>query len=243
MNQPLLLSSAAKSLPEAVRIRCLNIQFEGRLARHEIPAFRGALAGTMKDHSLFHNHRADGIPMYRYPLIQYKVQNGRAAMQCFEDGVDAAQIYLSKGIRSLRINGRELETEVRRMDLKRWMLRTWDQLFHYRIHQWIAATGEGFSDFVLAPTYIEKVKVLERRLVNQLVLAARGLGCQPVAPVKASITWLSGPKPFVFKETRLHVFHATFTTNLCLPEYTGIGKGAAWGLGVIERERRAGDED
>jgi len=37
-----------------------------------------------------------------------------------------------------------------------------------------------------------------------------------------------------FKETRLSSFDVRFETNVWLPRYMGLGKGAALGFGVVE---------
>jgi hypothetical protein len=38
---------------------------------------RGALARAFADDDLFHQHTADGKPLYRYPRIQYRWWQGR----------------------------------------------------------------------------------------------------------------------------------------------------------------------
>lgn len=65
-----------------------TIIFNLRIQENELRLFRGAiihLAGL--EEILFHNHIEDGY-RYSYPLIQYKIIQGHAAIICLEKGIE-----------------------------------------------------------------------------------------------------------------------------------------------------------
>jgi hypothetical protein len=73
------------------KIRYLTVRFDALLDRHELPAFRGAIAAIAgSEHPLFHNHddREPGGVIYRYPAIQYKRVGRSPLIVCLEAGVD-----------------------------------------------------------------------------------------------------------------------------------------------------------
>ncbi len=50
------------------KIRILKVSFDTKIAKHEIPAFRGAFVDKIgNDHLLFHNHISDTELLYKYP--------------------------------------------------------------------------------------------------------------------------------------------------------------------------------
>jgi hypothetical protein len=59
------------------KLRFLRVRFDGELAAHEVPAFRGAMAQKAGlEHSLFHNHTSEGY-RYGYPLIRGQTRASR----------------------------------------------------------------------------------------------------------------------------------------------------------------------
>jgi len=46
------------------------------LRASHIHKFRGFIGNLFKEHDLIHNHDEKGTPIYRYPLIQFKLMEG-----------------------------------------------------------------------------------------------------------------------------------------------------------------------
>ena len=70
-------------------LRTLQVRFDTPIARWELPLLRGAIISLLsRDNTIYHNHEAGGL-RYAYPLIQYRQIDGKAALVCVADGVDA----------------------------------------------------------------------------------------------------------------------------------------------------------
>jgi len=55
------------------------------LRASQIHKFRGFVVNAFKDHDLIHNHDEKGKPIYRYPLIQFKLIDRTPAIIAITD--------------------------------------------------------------------------------------------------------------------------------------------------------------
>ena len=87
------------------KINLLKATFDLPLHAKQLAQFRGAVAESAGlENDLFHNHKGENEFHYRYPLIQYKLNKGKACMVGIGEGVDALFTFLLKSGR--RIIGR-----------------------------------------------------------------------------------------------------------------------------------------
>ena len=94
-------------------LRSLRVRFENEISAAELHAFRGAVAARAGlEHTLFHNHAATGELRYRYPLIQYQRLGKNPALLCLNEGVEAAQHFLTQPDWELDLNGHLLRLQV-----------------------------------------------------------------------------------------------------------------------------------
>src|SRR5512133_775738 len=90
------------------KIRLLQVLFEDEIHASEIPALRGAIIEKAgRKNIIFHNHLDDSKFLYRYPLIQYKCLNKRAALICIDYAVDEIHNFFGNTDWSIRLSGRE----------------------------------------------------------------------------------------------------------------------------------------
>ena len=81
-----------------MNVRVLTIKFANPLRHQQVPEFRGAVIAALdQKRLLFHNHDEQGL-RYAYPLIQYKVLDGKAAIVATGEGALYANIILQKGV-------------------------------------------------------------------------------------------------------------------------------------------------
>ena len=75
-------------MADITKIPYITIVFENHLMHRELPLFRGAIISKVPEkYVLFHNH-LKGSFRFAYPLIQYKIIEGKAALFCIGDGTD-----------------------------------------------------------------------------------------------------------------------------------------------------------
>lgn len=222
-------------LPTIVRARYLRVEFGMDLHPKDIPDFRGAIGermGLAENH--FHNHGAEGEAIYRYPLIQYKSIHGKAAIVAMNDGADAMQRYFSGPDRRLMVAGQGHELTVEDLRMNQVVMRTWNQQFHYRIQNWIALQDRPFQDYQATTSLSRRATILESRLTSNMLTMARGLDWWVESPIEVSITQFWEAHTVRLKDVRFLAFNATFSTNVFLPDFIGLGKGAAFGFGVVK---------
>jgi hypothetical protein len=81
----------------AHKLKYLRIEFDEKIAGHEIPLFRGALIDKVgKENILFHNHLDDKVYQYGYPLIQYKIVHHRPTLLCLHKGTEEVHHFFSQ---------------------------------------------------------------------------------------------------------------------------------------------------
>jgi hypothetical protein len=222
------------------RIRYLTIRFDAELARHEITAFRGAIANAVgPQHTLFHNHddRESGGVIYRYPAIQYKRIGRNPLLVCIEEGVDEIHHLFQKQSWELNLNGRPLTLSVADLRLNQYTLQAWEQQFRFQLTDWLALNRSNYEQYQQLTSEPDQLDLLERILRGNILSMAKGLDWHIDREVRVRITHLSPMRRQRYKDQLLSCFDAEFTTNVFLPDWIGLGKGVSIGFGVVKAVR------
>ena len=223
------------------RIRYLTIRFDARLDRHELPAFRGAIAEAVgPGHPLFHNHddREPGGFVYRYPAIQYKRMGRNALIVCVEEGVDEIHQLFGKSTWDVDLNGRAITLAVADLRLNQYTLQAWETMFPFQLTDWLALNGPNYDRYQTLTTEADRLDLLERVLRGNILSMAKGLDWHIDREVRVRITALSPLRRQRYKGQLLSCFDAEFTTNVFLPDWIGLGKGVSIGFGVVKGMRK-----
>lgn len=222
------------------KVKCLTIIFNHVIAFRDISAFRGAvIERSGREHLLFHNHR-EGNYRYAYPLIQYKRIGNRAGMVCLEEGVHEIHAFFQGGAAALRIGRREAEESVvERLHLDEVNFQVWDKMFHYRITNWLALKSENYAAYLAMPDEAERRRFLSTILRGNLLSMAKGIGWQVDREIRVELDHLGPLRLMTYKNTRLSAFDLRFRTNVWLPPYIGLGKGAALGFGMVQKDKQS----
>ena len=158
-------------------LRSLRVRFENEISAAELHAFRSAVAARAGlEHTLFHNHEATGELRYRYPLIQYQRLGKNPALLCLNEGVEAAQHFLTQPDWELDLNGHLLRLQVGQIQMREHRLQISEQPFTYRLHQWLALNQENYRHYMLQTGLTARLQLLERILTGNLLSMATGLG-------------------------------------------------------------------
>lgn len=214
-------------------IKTLIVRFDNELKRYELAKFRGAIIDLIGgDDVYFHNHVNDQL-RYAYPLIQYKRINGKAALMCFNEGTDSVdKLFLAKN-KAITLGDRELVLELSEMKSNRFEVGVCDDLFNYRIRGWLPLNSENFTQYKQLDSIVEKVEALQRLLVGNFLSFGKGLGIRFEKQIICLITKLDDPYLVKHKQTSFMAFDLEFKSNITIPPFTGIGKGASHGFGIV----------
>lgn len=219
-------------------LRSLRVRFENEITATELQSFRGAVAARAGlEHTLFHNHEVSGNLRYRYPLIQYQRLGRNPALLCLNEGVEAAQHFLTQPDWELDLNGHVLRLQVGPIQMREHRLQISEQPFTYHLHQWLALNQENYRHYMQQTGLTARLQLLERILTGNLLSMATGLGWHVDAPLRVELLDLQPPRPLQVYGHGTLAFDATFRVNVLLPAGLGLGKHASLGHGRIEHRR------
>lgn len=217
-------------------VKTLVIRFKNEITLDEIHLFRGAVIKTIDSSNiLFHNHIGDNGFRYSYPLIQYHRLGGRAAIVCIGDGVDAIGEFFSSFRSEIIIGSRKEELVIDNVNAMQSKVMIWDTMFSYNIRKWLPLNGANYANFKNLDSMADKSALLEKVFIGNVLSFAKGTGIHINNKILCSISWANELKPVDFKNVRLLAFDVSLKTNISLPSYIGMGKGASLGFGTITR--------
>lgn len=220
------------------KTKTLFVQFDNALASWQVPAFRGALIEKVgREHALFHQHHPENGFIYQYPLIQYKSVQQKPSLLCIGEGVD--EIHKFFGLRNwdLNIAGETHKLKIHRLDMNNITINLWEKYFTYTIQNWLALNEENYRNYRTINSLAEKVALLERLLIGNILSFAKGIEWRVEKPVKVELQEIKGEKIIRYKGVPLVAFDVQFRCNVFLPNYLGLGKSASHGFGIIRQYR------
>jgi len=218
------------------KIRVLTIRFKNLIYKEEIPLLRGAVINAIEneDSILFHNH--DGEKMrYKYPLIQYKRINQKAAIVCVEEGTDAIGHFFGKQQYTFTLGERKIEMEVENINADYFLIQTWDVSFTYNLRKWIPLNQDNYKEYIKLEGISEKCTFLEKILIGNILSFAKGIQYTVEKEIFVKIVQLEEPVVIKYKGVKMLCFDLIFKSNISLPNYIGLGKGVSVNYGTISR--------
>lgn len=190
------------------------------------------MAGS--DEVLFHNHQGEGF-RYRYPLVQYKRIGGEAAVLFIQEGIDKVGKLFGERSATIRLGDREVTCELAHADARMTNVQIWSDNLQYTLRKYLPLNQHNFPLYQQAESLVERCQMLEKILVANILSFAKSMDIHFDEPVMVHITELSEPRLYRFKQVKLLGFDLSFTCNVSLPDFIGLGKGASLGFGVVKR--------
>ena len=221
-------------------MKYLSVQFDQRLRPSELPYFRSAvIEKTQRENDLFHNHRSSTAVIYRYPLIQYKLFQGRAGIVCLEDGTDAIHQLFSVPDLDLRIGRQTRNFRVQDMHLTHHDLRLTERPNRYYLRDYLPFNSQNFQRWTaLAGDTHTQLDLLTGTLRGNLLALAKGIGWWIDGRVEVRPLHLYRVRTQRYKGQPMLCFDLSFMTNVVLPIGVGLGKGVSVGFGVVESKKK-----
>lgn len=217
-------------------MRLLSLAFDLPLARRDIAGFRASVAAAAGlEQDLFHNHRDDGSVQYRYPLVQYRSERGKAAIIGLDQGGDAIYDWYRAAGNRLLWNGQEHALRIERLDVREYAIQYHDEPRPYRLRQWLALNQANYRDWQ-ADLHARSAE-LDRVLVAHILTFCRAVGWRLPERLDAGVVSIAATYRTRLLGNELMAFDLTFRSNLALPPGIGLGKGVSHGFGVCRAER------
>lgn len=215
-------------------IRLLTVSFDFELDYNDIHRFRSAvIETTRRKNDLFHNHSPNGS-IYRYPLIQYKRLNKKAALLCIEEGIEGLQDFFVATDWKLDIGDKRQPVKVENLRVRQHRIGVWEKSFRYNISRWLPLNQENYRKYHQLEDFGQKITLLEKILLANILSFLQGINLYVEEKIEVKITEILAQRIERYKNQDMQAFNLNFETNVSLPNYIGLGKGSSSGFGVVK---------
>lgn len=227
--------------PITLEISTFQLNFNIPLRPNEINLWRGAVnrsAGI--DKSDFHNHQAgDKKYHYRYPLIQYRTWQGKAAVfgigrgsQLLRDWILEAPpaVQIGKKIMPLRLQ--QIKDDIQPISMT-------SEMQTYYIHNYLPFNEANYQRWQKKEDLKAGLDILASVLVGHLLSFATGIDWQLPEHLEVQIADIHCMEKLKHYQVPRVAFDLSFKTNLQLPVGIGLGKGVSHGFGVLRPFRKS----
>lgn len=221
------------------KIKTLSVQLDSPLQLQEVPNFRAAvIEATGRVSDLYHNHLTDDKVLYRYPLIQYRSNNAKAALFCLGAGTDVIHYFMQAREQTLRIGKRMMPIHLDRVELDDAYIGVCDEVHAYSLCNWQALNSVNFREYkqLAKQGLLAQTEFLQHILTGNILSACQGLSIFLEQRFELKINAIKATRPYTHKARKIMLFDISFSANIKLPARIGLGKGVSVGLGVLSRE-------
>ena len=193
---------------------------------------RGAVGNLLRDDSLFHQHDLDGKPVYRYPLIQYKVLNQKGLILGLAKGAESLSELkllgstLVMGNSSYKVVQQQTSYSIVDVGYS-------SSLFQYDfMTPWIALNENNFEKYQKIGNQLRRKNLLTKILTGNLLSMSKGIGYSATNTIYSEIYHFEEVNTSL-KGNPMLGFSARFAANFVIPDLWGIGKSVSRGFGVV----------
>lgn len=214
------------TLPQTI-IRFPEIKLQTRDA-HKLRGFFGNL---FRDHSpLLHNHLENEGFRYAYPQVQYKVIEGTPTLVGILEGAGLLkQLFLK--IDELKIGDQDFKLRTKQIETTDFEIGISETKKQYKfLTRWMALNQKNHNKY-LKMDGPEAKKLLCKTLTGNCLSFFKNMGY--FAEQQIVIDGAFSERKTGFKNQRMLAFEGSFTTNVLLPDYIGLGKQVGRGFGTI----------
>lgn len=201
----------------------------------QIHKFRGFVGNTFKEHDLIHNHDEKGNPLYRYPLIQFKLIDKTPAIIAITDHAVSIFAEIFMKLDKIIIEDNLIPIFEKELKIEEVEFGYSDEIFMYEFASpWIGLNQENFRKYNDTGND-EKNQTLKKIMTGNILSMAKYLDCWLSENQKIQIDHKLKEVKVNLKGKSMTGFSGIFKTNFLLPDYLGIGKSVSRGFGVVRR--------
>ena len=206
------------------------------LRASHIHKFRGFIGNLFKNHDLIHNHDLKtGKPIYRYPLIQFKLIDKTPAIIAITDRAVNIFSEIFMKLDEIVIEDTVIPVFEKDLTIEEVEFGYSDEIFMYAFSSpWIGLNQKNFKKYNEAGGN-EKNRILERAMTGNILSMAKHLDCWLSENQKIKINHKLKEIKVNLKGKSMTAFNGIFKTNFLLPDYLGIGKSVSRGFGAMRR--------
>jgi hypothetical protein len=203
------------------------------LRASQIHKFRGFVGNIFKEHDLIHNHDEKGNPIYRYPLIQFKLIDKTLAIIAITNKAVNIFSELFMKLDKIDIEGTVIPVFEKDLKVEEVEFGYSDEIFTYEFASpWIGLNQKNFKKYRDAGKD-EKNQILTRAMTGNILSMAKYLNCWLSEDQKIKIDHKLKETKVNLKGKRMTAFKGIFKTNFLIPDYLGIGKSVSRGFGTV----------
>ncbi len=193
---------------------------------------RGFFADNFGEYTLIHQHLNDNKLLYKAPLIQYKIFDGKPFVLGINEGADILQkIY--EDIDYLKIDHTEYQIKEKAIVLRTDYFGMSDRNNSYSfLTPWLALNEKNYEEYQKLDTRAKRKELLKRILIGNIISMSKSLGYSVPKSIIPSIEKIK-PVKTSLKGTPMIGFLGSFSVNFEIPNYWGIGKSVSRGFGTI----------
>ena len=218
-----------------MEVKITTIIFDQQIRPEEISAFRGALLTLLPDDPILHNHTENTV-IYRYPLVQYKCIDGKAAIVGLGKGAEMLEKELSVGDELSLMLGRRIRQFIVSVKNTTYFNPGVQSAegFRYKIEGWFPLNQENHITYQETDRLTDRISMLDSILTTNILAAhKKGMGHILENECIAYITDIDKITTAKHKGIEMLSFDVRIFSNTPLPLYCGLGKGSARGHGIV----------
>lgn len=214
--------------------RITIVTFDKKVGSSLLSAFRGAIAPLFPEENIYHNHEGKSL-MYRYPLIQYKLIEGRISIVGINEGAASVENHFHCGQSlTLRLYDKDMELRVSNKMTYYYIPESFEKSENYYfLRGWLPLNHENYIKYLNAESISEKISLLDNILSANILSLFSGFGYYSENRSVARIVEIVSSDTVKYKDNEMLSFNVRFKCNAALPEFCGLGKGASRGFGTI----------
>ncbi|MDI9394773.1 MAG: CRISPR-associated endonuclease Cas6 [Euryarchaeota archaeon] len=218
-----------------MKLKTLEMTFRStKEFKENILCTRGFFATKFNEYVQLHNHTADKL-VYSYPTIQYKVVRNRPLILGVNEGIDVLKEIFDE-FDTVKLGDTEYEIIQRSMTIKKQEFGLSDKNHFYEfLTPWLPFNKENYEKFVNLKTMEEQKDMLRRILTGNLLSMSKDLGYtvpdKIICDIDVQVTKSE------YKKVDFISFYGGFMVNFSIPDYMGIGKSPAMGMGTVKKIR------
>ncbi len=223
---------------EAFHLPYQRFDFKQPLAPYEISKLRAAVISQLKPDSLLYHHHLGKRFLFKYPLIQYKSIGGKASILYLGKAIEhIASLFYNLKKEVILPSGDRVNFEIKRIVAKLYQLKFHDHFESYILSNWLPLQGENYIKYRQLNHENEKIKFLKKMLKGNILTFAKGVEWKVEGEIQIPKIEILKEQWISYKDTKMLGFQAKFSTNIFLPPYIGLGKGASKNYGVIKKAK------